>query len=165
MRTLLFSFCCLSFLSLTPVYAQDPAAPTRSALDEILGEAGADRSQTSLGEDVEEERPELSSEPGTIAVLRGLDKVTARTRDFDARVGERIDYGALGITVHYCRKRPPEEPPEVFAFLQVQDRRTDGFGVETEGDMIFSGWMFASSPALNPLEHPVYDIWVIDCKT
>ena len=113
----------------------------------------------------DEDRPELSSEPGSTAVLRGLDKVTARTRDFEAPIGELVEYGALGITVRYCRKRPPEEPPEVFAFVQVQDRRTDGFGVETEGETIFSGWMFASSPALNPLEHPVYDVWVIDCIT
>ncbi len=106
-----------------------------------------------------------SSEPGTVAILRGLDKVTARTRDFEAPIGEEVEFGALGVTVRYCRKRPPEEPPEVFAFVQVNDRRTDGFGVETEGERIFSGWMFASNPALNALEHPVYDVWVIDCRT
>lgn len=108
---------------------------------------------------------DLSSRPGTFAVLRGLDKVTARTRDFEAPVGEQVQFGALSITVQYCRKRPPEEPPEVFAFLQVNDRRTDGFGAEGEGEQIFSGWMFASSPGLNALEHPVYDVWVIDCRS
>ncbi|KAA5801733.1 DUF2155 domain-containing protein [Alkalicaulis satelles] len=108
---------------------------------------------------------ELSSRPGSVAILRGLDKVTARTRDFQAPVGEAVQFGALTVTVNYCRKRPPEEPPEVFAFLQVKDRRTDGFGVEDEGERIFSGWMFASSPALNALEHPVYDVWVIDCRS
>jgi len=107
----------------------------------------------------------LSSQPGSLAVLRGLDKVTARTRDFEAPVGEAVDFGALEVTVRYCRKRPPEEPPEVFAYLEVLDRRTDGFGEETEGEEIFSGWMFASNPALNALEHPVYDVWVIDCRT
>ena len=105
-----------------------------------------------------------SSEPGTVAIMRGLDKVTARTRDFEVPIGEEVEFGALGVTVQYCRKRPPEEPPEVFAFVQVNDRRTDGFGVETEGERIFSGWMFASNPALNALEHPVYDVWVIDCR-
>ena len=108
---------------------------------------------------------ERSSEPGSVAVLRGLDKVTARTRDFEAPVGEAVEFGALAITVQYCRKRPPEEPPEVFVFLQVDDRRTDGFGEEVDGERIFSGWMFASNPALNPLEHPVYDVWVIDCRS
>ena len=106
----------------------------------------------------------LSSRPGSIAVLRGLDKVTARTRDFEARVGEATPFGALEVTVRYCRKRPPEEPPEVFAFVEVKDRRTDGFGAEADGERIFSGWMFASNPALNALEHPVYDVWVIDCR-
>jgi len=110
------------------------------------------------------ERGELSSEPGTVVVLRGLDKVTARTRDFEVNIGETTEYGALSITPRYCRKRPPEETPEIYAFLEILDRRTDGFGVETEGDKIFSGWMFASNPALNPLEHPVYDVWVIDCR-
>jgi hypothetical protein len=108
---------------------------------------------------------QLSSEPGSVAILRGLDKVTARTRDFEAVVGEEVRFGALGITVQYCRRRPPEEPPEVFAFMQVNDRRTDGFGEEVDGERIFSGWMFASNPALNPLEHPVYDVWVIDCRS
>lgn len=110
-------------------------------------------------------QPERSSRPGTVAVLRGLDKVTARTRDFEAPIGEDVEFGALAITVQYCRKRPPEEPPEVFAFVQIDDRRTDGFGIETDGERIFSGWMFASNPALNALEHPVYDVWVIDCRS
>ena len=107
---------------------------------------------------------EPTSRPGRIAVLRGLDKVTARTRDFEAPVGETVSFGALDLTVQYCRKRPPEEPPEVFVFLEVEDRRTDGFGEEMAGDRIFSGWMFGSNPALNPLEHPVYDVWVMDCR-
>jgi hypothetical protein len=107
---------------------------------------------------------ELSSRPGSIVVLRGLDKVTARTRDFEVRIGESIDFGALTITAQYCRKRPPEETPETYAFLQILDRRTDGFGVDTTGETVFSGWMFGSRPAQNPLEHPIYDVWVLDCK-
>ena len=107
---------------------------------------------------------ELSSEPGSIVVLRGLDKVTARTRDFEVTIGETVNFGAFAITPHYCRRRPPEETPETYAFLEIRDRRTDGFGVDTDGEEIFSGWMFASRPAQNPLEHPVYDVWVIDCR-
>lgn len=110
------------------------------------------------------ERSGPSSRPGRVAVLRGLDKVTARTRDFEANVGEPVQFGALEITVQYCRKRPPEETPEVFVFMEVKDRRTDGFGIEAEGEKIFSGWMFASNPALHALEHPIYDVWVIDCR-
>ena len=107
---------------------------------------------------------ELSSQPGSIVVLRGLDKVTARTRDFEVRIGDSVDFGALTITAQYCRRRPPEETPETYAFLQVVDRRTDGFGVDIAGEMVFSGWMFASRPAQNPLEHAIYDVWVLDCK-
>ncbi|WP_019961906.1 DUF2155 domain-containing protein [Woodsholea maritima] len=110
------------------------------------------------------ERNGPSSQPGRVAILRGLDKVTARTRDFEANVGEPVQFGALEITVQYCRKRPPEEIPEVFVFMEVKDRRTDGFGIEADGEKIFSGWMFASNPALHALEHPIYDVWVMDCR-
>jgi len=112
-----------------------------------------------------EERGPLSSEPGNVVVLRGLDKVTARTRDFEVAIGEEVMFGALTVRAQYCRRRPPEETPETYAFLQILDRRTDGFGVDVEGETIFSGWMFASRPAQNPLEHPVYDVWVLDCRT
>jgi hypothetical protein len=107
---------------------------------------------------------ELSSRPGSTVVLRGLDKVTARTRDFEVHIGDSVEFGALTITAQYCRKRPPEETPETYAFLQIVDRRTDGFGVDIAGEMVFSGWMLASRPAQNPLEHAVYDVWVLDCR-
>ena len=110
-------------------------------------------------------RGPLSSEPGDVVVLRGLDKVTARTRDFEIAIGETAQFGALSVTAHYCRRRPPEETPETYAFLEIHDRRTDGFGVDVDGEQIFSGWMFASRPAQNPLEHPVYDVWVLDCRS
>ncbi|MBI1233375.1 MAG: DUF2155 domain-containing protein [Alphaproteobacteria bacterium] len=107
---------------------------------------------------------ELTSRPGNVLVLRGLDKITARTEDFEVRIGETHVFGSLEITARYCRRRPPEETPEIFAFMQIADRRTDGFGSEDESETVFSGWMFGSNPALNPLEHPVYDVWVIDCR-
>lgn len=109
-------------------------------------------------------RQELTSRPGSVLVLRGLDKITARTEDFEIRIGETHVFGSLEITARYCRRRPPEETPEIFAFMQIADRRTDGFGSEDESETVFSGWMFGSNPALNPLEHPVYDVWVIDCR-
>ncbi len=86
------------------------------------------------------ETPELSSESSSVAILRGLDKVTARTRDFESPIGEIVEFGTLEITVQYCRKRPPEETPEIFAFLEVDDQRTDGSGIQVEGEQIFSGW-------------------------
>ena len=102
---------------------------------------------------------------GDRVVLRALDKVTATTEDFTVKVGEDLRYGSLDIKVKHCEKKPPEEPPEVYAFLQIFDARTDGKGENTEPKKLFSGWMFASSPALSALEHPVYDVWVLDCLT
>jgi hypothetical protein len=100
---------------------------------------------------------------GDIAELRGLDKVTAVTRDFLAPVGEDVQFLALTVSVKRCAKRPPERTPEVIVGMEVYDRRSNGEGEEAAAARVFSGWMFGSSPALNPLEHPVYDIWVLDC--
>lgn len=94
-----------------------------------------------------------------IAVLQGLDKVTARVSTFDAPVDEPVRFGSLEITARSCQKRPPEETPESAAFLEIRDIKPGEAPVS-----VFTGWMFASSPALNALEHPVYDVWVIDCK-
>lgn len=100
---------------------------------------------------------------GDKVVLRALDKVTATTEDYTVIVGENLRYGSLDIKVRHCEKRPPEETPETVAFLQILDARMDGAGGDSEAAKLFSGWMFASSPALSALDHPVYDIWVIDC--
>jgi hypothetical protein len=97
----------------------------------------------------------------TVAVLQGLDKTTARVSKFEAPVDQPVKFGTLTITVRACDKRPPEEPPESAAFLEIYDKRPG----DTESKRLFSGWMFASSPALSALEHPVYDIGVLDCKT
>lgn len=96
---------------------------------------------------------------GDTVVLQGLDKVTARVWTFDARIGEPVRFGTLEINPRFCVRTPPEEPPESKAFLDIYEVR-DG----AEKADLFHGWMFASSPALNALEHPVYDVWVIDCK-
>jgi len=95
-----------------------------------------------------------------VAVIRGLDKITARVTNIDAPVGVPVMFNSLEILVQTCDKRPPEETPETTAFIQVTEHRLDG-----TLERIFSGWMYASSPSLNPLEHSTYDIWVIDCKT
>jgi hypothetical protein len=100
---------------------------------------------------------------GDVAELRGLDKVTAVTRDFLAPVGEDVQFLALTISVRRCAKRPPERTPEVIVGMEIHDRQTDGAGEAAAAARVFSGWMFGSSPALNPLEHSVYDVWVLDC--
>src|SRR5689334_14299266 len=93
-------------------------------------------------------------------ILGGLDKIAARTARFEANIGEQVFYNTLIVTARTCKTRPPEEPPESAAYIDIQERKPDGTTAN-----IFSGWMFASSPALNALEHPIYDIWVISCKT
>jgi hypothetical protein len=100
---------------------------------------------------------------GHVAVLQGLDKTTARIATIDAPVGKTVRYQNLLITARACLKHPPEETPESAAFLEIDELPPDaGPGVKAE--RIFSGWMFASSPALSALENPVYDVSVLDCK-
>lgn len=90
--------------------------------------------------------------------LRSLDKVTARTMTFDARVGTTIKFGSIYIKILSCQKPDLQEQPESAAFLQIWEITPD-----EQSKWIFSGWMFASSPALSAMDHPIYDVWVIDC--
>lgn len=94
----------------------------------------------------------------SVAVLRALDKVTARVTTISAPVGREVRFGTLRILVRTCKKRPPEEPPETSVFLEILDLRPRG-----APQRVFTGWMFASSPALAAMEHPTYDVWPIDC--
>ncbi|MFC7050771.1 DUF2155 domain-containing protein [Emcibacter nanhaiensis] len=102
-----------------------------------------------------------NSEDGKVAVvvLGALDKITARLSTIEARQDEPVRFGTLEIVMRHCRSNPPEETPESVAFLEITD-----VGQGKERNKVFSGWMFASSPAVSPLEHPVYDIWVTSCK-
>ncbi len=102
---------------------------------------------------------ELPAEPYSMAVLQGLDKVTARVSTFEAPVGDTVRFGTLEIIARSCDKKPPEEPPESAVFLDVWEVRPNEPALS-----VYRGWMFASSPALSAMEHPVYDVWVIDCK-
>ena len=101
------------------------------------------------------------------AVLRGLDKVTGHARDFRAPIGEPVMFGSLRVVARSCSKRAPEETPEVSIYLEISDTRPRaGDDAETsEPRPVFSGWVFASTPGLNALEHPVYDVWAIDCRS
>lgn len=101
---------------------------------------------------------------GEAVQLRALDKVTARTFDYTVPIGDSLDFGSLTIYAKHCEKTPPTSLPETYAFLQVDDRRLMEDGSETsEGARLFSGWMYASRPAISALDHRVYDIWVIGC--
>lgn len=96
--------------------------------------------------------------PGKAVLLQGLDKVTARTVTIEAAIGETFRFGSLEIIVRACDRTPPTEPPESAVFLDIVEVKAG----EPKLD-IFHGWMFSSSPALNALEHPVYDVWALEC--
>lgn len=93
-----------------------------------------------------------------VAVLRGLDKITARVMRLEVEVGEGTAFGTLTITVRACRSTTPEERPENAAFLEIVDEPPG-----ESSEMVFSGWMFSSSPAISALDHAVYDVWVVEC--
>jgi len=93
-------------------------------------------------------------------VLRALDKISGQAVNIFAPVGVPVKFATLTITARYCYSTPPIETPETTAFVQIDDRRPDA-----PAKHVFSGWMLASSPSLNPLDHPLYDVWVISCKT
>ncbi len=92
--------------------------------------------------------------------LRALDKITTRITEVELPVGDEKEFGTLIIKARYCRSRPPQETPESFVYLEIDDIKVGG-----ERERVFDGWMLASSPAVSALEHPVYDVWVIGCKT
>lgn len=93
--------------------------------------------------------------------LRFLDKVTARTVTFDSKVEEVMKFGSIYIKVRACRKTPEMEKPEAASFLQIWEVPP---GSETQDSQwVFSGWMFSSSPGLSSMDHPIYDVWVLDC--
>jgi hypothetical protein len=99
-------------------------------------------------------------------VLRALDKNFGIAKDIAIPVGKPMRFGTLTITPKACSKRAPEETPEVSAFLTIDDKPVaDANQPASEEKTVFSGWMFASSPALNALENPSYDVWVIDCRS
>lgn len=94
-----------------------------------------------------------------MVILSALDKITTQLSTIKIKQDQMVRFGTLEITLRHCRTSPPEEAPESMAFLEIID-----VGYNNKNEKVFSGWMFASSPALSPLEHPVYDVWVKDCK-
>jgi len=103
--------------------------------------------------------PPLADAPGTTLMLRGLDKITGRPTDITAPIGKPVSFATLTITARSCYSTPPSEPPETSAFVQIEDHRPD-----QPARQVFSGWMYASSPGLNGMQHPLYDVWVIACR-
>jgi hypothetical protein len=98
-----------------------------------------------------------------VALLQGLDKVTARVSPIRAPIGVPTGFGTLEIIARACRETPPTEPPESAAFLEIREL-PPASEPDAPPTKLFSGWMFASSPAVSALEHPVYDVWVTGCE-
>jgi hypothetical protein len=97
--------------------------------------------------------------PNNRAIFSGLDKITGRIISFDAAIGETVQFGALQVTARACYTRPPTEATNTDAFVDVDEVTLKG-----EIKRIFTGWMFASSPGLHAVEHPIYDVWLTDCS-
>lgn len=94
-----------------------------------------------------------------VAVFAALDKVTARISKLEATLGETVRFGSLKITPRVCYSRSPTEQPKTSTFIEVDETLLSG-----QDKRLFSGWMFAESPGLNGVEHPVFDIWLTECK-
>src|SRR5689334_9020626 len=100
---------------------------------------------------------EMIREP--TAIIQGLDKVAARVSRFEAPVGHAVNYGKLLVLVRDCERSAPEDRPENAAFVEIYEERPG-----EARERLFAGWMFSSSPALSALEHPVYDVTLLECK-
>lgn len=131
-------------LSVAPAFAQTPPTPPASA--------PAAPSATALTPFAQQQ---MENRGG--AKLRVLDKITARTSTIDVKVGQSANSAGLRITLRACRENPPTEAPESAAFLEIVEMAQEG------PQPAFTGWMFASSPALSSMEHAVYDVWVLNC--
>ena len=96
---------------------------------------------------------------GTTLKMLGLDKITGRPTSIIAPIGKPVTFATLTITARFCYSTPASETPETAAFVQIEDHRPD-----SAPRRIFSGWMYGSSPGLNAVEHPLYDVWVLGCN-
>jgi len=138
---------------LPPGIRQPPGTPPPAGTPQQPAEAAPQPGD----EIVVEPPPQRISNP--TAVFSGLDKITGRTISFDVAINETVQFGALQVTPRVCYSRPPTETPNTDAFVEVDEVTLQG-----EIKRIFTGWMFAASPGLHAVEHPIYDVWLTDCK-
>ncbi|MGV1752938.1 DUF2155 domain-containing protein [Agrobacterium sp. CG674] len=94
-----------------------------------------------------------------VAVFSGIDKITGRITSFDVYLNETVQFGALQVTPKVCYSRDDTEAQKIDAFIEV-----DEITLDRKIKRIFTGWMFADSPGLNAVEHPIYDVWLTNCK-
>ena len=153
----------------TTTSAPPPAATTAPAQPQPQAQTPAQPAPAAKPAPTEPEKPAepLKRARSSVAILQALDKVTTETMRFEAPVGQPIRYKTLVFTVRACETTAPDEDaPDSIAYVTVdtQPKALPG-RVAPPGRQIFKGWMYANSPGLNPLEHPVYDAWLIACKT
>ncbi|MBE7185023.1 MAG: DUF2155 domain-containing protein [Methylobacterium mesophilicum] len=134
-----------------PALAQDESGDLPAVDPDQQGETLPDQQQTAPQTD-----QRLSS---PVAEFSGIDKITGRIINFDVYVNETVQFGALQVTPKVCYSRPNAEEPKTDSFVQV-----DEITLDRKIRRIFTGWMFAESPGLNAVEHPIYDVWLKDCK-
>jgi hypothetical protein len=127
--------------------------PTTSTLAALLGSAFFAAGIVAAGQAAADKIKQ------PIAVFSGLDKITGRIIIFEVAANETVQFGSLQITERVCYSRPPTEAPQTDTFLEI-----DNIDADNNYKRVFSGWMFAGSPSLHALDHPVYDIWLLRCK-
>ena len=105
--------------------------------------------------------PNIFAEPieGYAVNLQILDKITSQIKTIEINVNDTYNFGTLKIEIYACYKRPPEEIPEDFILLKIFDTLQDN-----NLKRVYQGWMISSSPAATPFEHPIYDVWVKECR-
>ena len=108
---------------------------------------------------VDEGEEEAALKPMLVGSFSLLHKVTAKVQKIELLSGQEYAIGDMSLTMHDCISTPPEEPPETKAFLEISEFKAG------RDKALFTGWMFASSPGINAMEHPVFDIWPLACKT
>jgi hypothetical protein len=144
-------------------FAQDATAPQVIANPPppVTGPAVSQPPAAAAPADTAEAAQPPSAPPqgGSLLMLRGLDKITGRPTSITAPIGKPVHFATLTITARFCYSTPASETPETAAFVQIEDNRPD-----QSARRIFSGWMYGSSPGLNAVEHPLYDVWVISCN-
>lgn len=170
MRALVFAMLFLTtsasaFAQQGTIQAQLPGLPNSATTTEITTSPQAkmpDAVETPAAPSYEEQK---------FAVLQTLDKLTARTTTITVPVGQATAVGPLFVDIKTCKKTPPTEQPESAAFLQIWEakpkpklkKKAEDDKNQAPSQWVFSGWMFASSPALSAMDHPVYDVWLKDC--
>ena len=151
-----------------PEPAPPPSVTTAAPPDEapIPAEAVAPESPNVTAQAPPAPPPEPLKRPRfTSAVLQAVDKTTAETLRFEAKVNEPVRYKGLVLTVHACEGSAADENGnDAFAHMDIQSR-PDALSQRAAQREVFRGWMFANSPGLHPVEHPIYDVWLIACKT